>query len=147
MQKSTLRTLSRGLMVALALLVTASLPVKADDSLYQALGAQSGLEKIVHLTIKKSLANPRIKHTFADSNIPRVEKLIVQQFCDLSGGPCEYKGKPMHKSHKGLKISTMEFNALVEDLQDAMDEVGVPFSTQNRLLALLAPMKRDIVTR
>ena len=37
--------------------------------------------------------------------------------------------------------------ALVEGLQDGMDSAGVPFRTQNRLLVLLAPMKRDIVTR
>jgi hypothetical protein len=28
-----------------------------------------------------------------------------------------------------------------------MDDKDVPYATQNRLLALLAPMKRDIVTR
>ena len=36
---------------------------------------------------------------------------------------------------------------LVEDLQDAMEAARIPFSTQNQLLALLAPMHRDIVTQ
>ena len=65
----------------------------------------------------------------------------------MSGGPCKYTGKDMHKVHKPLHINTLQFNALVEDLQTAMDRNHVPFRTQNRLLALLAPMKRDIVTR
>jgi hemoglobin len=30
--------------------------------------------------------------------------------------------------------------------QQAMSAQGVPFATQNRLLALLAPMHRDVVT-
>jgi hemoglobin len=53
----------------------------------------------------------------------------------------------MATEHKALHINTAEFDAVVEDLQDSMDKVGVPFRTQNRLLALLAPMKKQIVTR
>lgn len=53
----------------------------------------------------------------------------------------------MASSHKDHGITTREFNALVEALQEAMDEEGVPFRAQNKLLAKLAPMKRDIVTR
>jgi hemoglobin len=29
----------------------------------------------------------------------------------------------------------------------AMDEQSIPFTVQNRLLALLAPMNRDIITK
>lgn len=39
------------------------------------------------------------------------------------------------------------FNALVEVLQSAMDAQGIPFAQQNRLLALLAPMHRDVITK
>ncbi len=53
----------------------------------------------------------------------------------------------MHAAHKGLHLATFDFNALVEDLQIAMDRADVPYWTQNRLLAILAPMYRDIVTR
>jgi hemoglobin len=46
-----------------------------------------------------------------------------------------------------LKVNRAQFNALVENLQDAMAKNDVPSRTQNRLLALLAPMHRDIVTK
>jgi hemoglobin len=35
----------------------------------------------------------------------------------------------------------------VENLQWAMDKEGVAFRAQNRLLAILAPMHRTVVTR
>ena len=35
----------------------------------------------------------------------------------------------------------------IEALQDAMDKHDVPFRAQNKLLALLAPMHRDIVEK
>ncbi|WP_267463791.1 globin family protein [Sphingopyxis solisilvae] len=40
-----------------------------------------------------------------------------------------------------------DMNALVENLQAAMREENIPFATQNRLLAKLAPMSRQVITR
>ena len=50
----------------------------------------------------------------------------------------------MVAAHKGLGIERSAFNALVEDLQLAMDARKIPFRAQNRLLAKLAPMHREI---
>ena len=51
----------------------------------------------------------------------------------------------MKKAHAGVDITRTDFNALVEVLQQSMDARGISFSTQNRLLAKLAPMHRAIV--
>jgi hypothetical protein len=56
-------------------------------------------------------------------------------------------GKDMASSHKDRGITNREFNALVENLQLAMNTEGVPFRAQNKLLAKLTPMQRDVVTR
>ena len=53
----------------------------------------------------------------------------------------------MKDSHAHLGIGKGDFNTLVEHLQRAMDRAGVPFATQNRLLARLAFFHRDIVTQ
>jgi hemoglobin len=53
----------------------------------------------------------------------------------------------MVAAHKGVHATNADFNAVVEDLQKAMDKDGVPFATQNRFLARLAPMQHDIVTK
>jgi hypothetical protein len=44
-------------------------------------------------------------------------------------------------------ISEMHFNALVENLSDAMQEMHRPVTTQNRFQASLAPMHSDIGAR
>jgi hemoglobin len=71
---------------------------------------------------------------------------LVDQFCVTLGGPCVYKGADMKSSHANLDITKGDFNALVEVLQAAMDAQGIPYAAQNRLLALLAPMHRDVIT-
>jgi hemoglobin len=69
----------------------------------------------------------------------------VTQFCEVSGGPCKRKGPDMKKAHSGMDITKSNFNALVEVLQQAMEAQGIAFTTQNKLLAQLAPMHRDII--
>jgi hemoglobin len=133
-------------LVFIALSLTA-LGARADDSLYQDLGGHDGIVKIANLTADNFLADDRIKHTFDDTNMDRFRKMLADQFCEVSGGPCVYKGHSMAAAHKGLHLTNADFNAVVEDLQNAMDKCDVPFRTQNRLLAILAPMQKDIVTR
>jgi len=135
------------LISAFLILVAARGAGAADDSLYQHLGGQDGIVKIANLTTDNFLADNRIKATFYNTNMDRFRKLLAEQLCSVSGGPCKYTGRSMAESHKGLHLHNKDFNAVVEDLERAMDAQGIPFATQNRLLAILAPMQHDIVTR
>jgi hemoglobin len=89
--------------------------------------------------------DPRLKAQFAEIDAPHLVDMLAQQFCELSGGPCRYSGKAMDVIHDGMKITTAQFNALAEDLQQAMTMQGIPNSIQNKLIAKLAPMQRQIV--
>ena len=119
----------------------------ASSSLYQDIGGLPVLQKVVDDLLELALEDPRIKHTFKETNMKRLAEMLVEQFCELSGGPCRYSGDPMKEVHQGLELNNAHFNALVEDLQMAMTRSGISSRTQNRLLALLAPMQRDTVTR
>jgi hemoglobin len=121
---------------------------RADDgSLYHDLGEEPGITRIVDFAIEQYVTDPRVKDQFDNINFDWLKPRLVQMFCEYSGGPCHYKGRDMRSSHVGLHIGTAEFNAFVEDLQIAMDKAGIAFSTQNRLLAIFAPMYHDVVTR
>jgi hemoglobin len=133
---------------AVTVLVLAIRPaLAADDPLYHDLGDRGGIEKIAQYTTANFLADPRIKATFDNTNMDRFEKLLSEQFCVVAGGPCTYTGRSMKDAHKALGLDDADFNAVVEDLQDAMDKAGVSFATQNRFLARLAPMQHDVVTK
>jgi hemoglobin len=132
---------------ALLSLATLAPAHAADDSTYQGLGGQPGIKNIVTTLVQLIQADPRIKESFSDSDMKNVAKRLEEQFCMLSGGPCKYEGEPMKESHGGLKVTNAQFNALAEDLQIAMERHGVSSAVQNKLVARLAPMQRDIVTR
>ena len=117
----------------------------ADDSLFRALGAQPGIERIVDDFVPRLVADPRTGEFFRKADRAHLKQMLSQQFCVVSGGPCVYTGLPMKLAHQDMDISKGDFNALVEVLQASMDAQRVPFATQNQLLARLAPMHRDIV--
>ncbi|MES2192086.1 MAG: group 1 truncated hemoglobin [Pseudomonadota bacterium] len=117
-----------------------------DDQLYKAFGEKAGLVSLMDDFMVRLLADPRTGPHFKPANQQRVKEQLVDQFCALGGGPCVYKGADMKSSHANLDIKKSDFNALVEVLQQSMDAKGIPFTRQNQMLALLAPMNRDIIT-
>lgn len=138
-------SLASRIAATLVLAATLLAPPARAGTLYDELGERAGLARIVDGMLRRALLDPRIKETFDEANIERLQGLLVLQFCVVTGGPCRYPGRDMKAAHADLNLSPRHFNAMVETLQDAMDAEGVPFRTQNRLLALLAPMHRDIV--
>jgi hemoglobin len=116
-----------------------------DDTLYQQLGGQSGLVTLMDDFMIRLLADKRMGPFFKDVDHKHVKAQLVAQFCEVSGGPCKLKGPDMKKAHSGMDVTKGDFNALVEVLQQSMDAQGIGFGTQNRLLAKLAPMHREII--
>lgn len=117
----------------------------ADRNLFQAMGGERVLRTTVDGFADLIVADDRINFTFADADMLKFKQLLYDQLCELSGGPCHYSGRNMREAHAKLKLGTAEFNALAEDLYIALGRAGIPYRLQNRLMALLAPMKRDIV--
>lgn len=122
--------------------------LRADDgALFKALGGQAGVTALVDKYLEIIADDIRVAPTFADSDISHLREKLIEQICMLSGGPCEYTGDPMDVVHSGLNITEAQFNAVVEDLQEAMTRLGLREPTQNRLLAKLAPMRGQIIYR
>ena len=117
-----------------------------DDHLYKAFGEKAGLIALMDDFMTRLLADARTGPHFKPSNQQRVKEQLVDQLCSLSGGPCVYKGADMKSSHANLDIKKSDFHALVEVLQASMDAKGIAPRKQNEMLALLAPMHRDIIT-
>ncbi len=121
-------------------------PVAPAAGLYQAFGEQAGIRALMDDFVARLKADTRIGDQFKDANAANLAKQLGDQLCQLSGGPCVYKGPNMKEAHASMDITRAHFNALVEVLQQSMDARGIPFTRQNQMLALLAPMHRDVIT-
>ena len=119
----------------------------ADDSVYQAFGQKAGIHALMEDFFDRLKADPRTAPFFKDTNRAELVKQLTDQLCQQAGGPCVYEGAKMGPVHRDLDIGKEHFNALVEVLQQSMDAKGITFGAQNRMLARLAPMHREIITR
>jgi hemoglobin len=120
----------------------------APASLYVRLGEKPAIEAVIDKFLANVVADARINARFAHMDATAVGKLrghLVDQVCNATGGPCEYTGKDMVTTHTGMNITEDEFNALVEDLVKALDELGVQEAEKGELLAALGGMKDQIV--
>lgn len=121
-----------------------------EASLYTRLGGKKAIEAVVGEFINNCATDPRInnffKATAADpKRLAKFKQNLIDQICEASGGPCKYKGKTMKESHKGMGVKDQHFTALVEDLVKALDKFKVGEKEKGELLAVLGPMKKDIV--
>jgi hemoglobin len=118
---------------------------KRDDALYHALGATAGIERVVDAALVEIHNDPHISLFFANTDMPDLRRLLIEQFCAATGGPCEYTGRSMEEAHGGLNLTDEDFDRFVGDLVHAFDKVAVPKDLQQQLLALFGPMRKQIV--
>ena len=119
----------------------------SQKTLYERLGGEAAIKAVVDEFVANVGADARINQYFANANLDRLRGHLVNQIGQASGGPQQYTGRDMKTAHAGMGIDEPAFNALVEDLVKALDKYSVPEQEKSELLALLGPMKSDIVEK
>jgi hemoglobin len=118
-----------------------------QKSLYERLGGKSAITAVVDDFVGRVAADTRINNFFATTDIPGLKSHLVNQICAASGGPCTYTGRDMKSVHRGMGVTNAHFDALVGDLVATLNKFKVPEQEKNELLAVLGPMRKDIVER
>ncbi|MBU1348001.1 MAG: group 1 truncated hemoglobin [Alphaproteobacteria bacterium] len=116
-------------------------------AMWEAFHGEAGVSRLVDDFVDRATTDPRISETFVSHDLVRLRRTLKEQFGYILGGPVTYTGRDMEAAHRDLGLQAADMGALVEILQQAMSAEGVAFPAQNRFLAKLAPMRRDIVTR
>ena len=89
--------------------------------------------------------NPRINQRFAGTDLDNLKRLVVEQVCAATGGPCTYSGRDMKTTHAGMNITDDEFAWTGEHLAGALDKFSVPDKEKGELLGAIGSMQGDIV--
>jgi hemoglobin len=118
------------------------------SSLYKRLGGYDAIAAVTDSFITKLATDPEIGKFFVGHSTEskaRIRQLVVDQLCAVTGGPCVYIGRAMKQVHAGLGITEAHWTASVKHLVATLDEFKVPKKEQDELLALVSPLKADIV--
>jgi hemoglobin len=141
--------------------------VKADKkkSLFDRLGGQDTIGKIVDDFATRALADPRVnwerkgvkygglsvhhnksmEWNASPQNVEQLKKHLVQFLALSTGGPAFYDGKDMKDAHANLHITNAEFDAAVGDLKASLDKLQVPNKEQKELLSIVESTRPQIV--
>jgi hemoglobin len=149
----TTRTLSSfGCAFALVFgLAGTSLLAAGDNAtLYDRLGGKAAVTAVASGLVDRILQDSRVNgwfvHAAASAENAAAYKAMLADFvCQATGGPCTYTGKDMVTAHRGRKVTSAAFDAVVEDLVAVLDKLNVKPAEKNELLGLLAPLKSSIV--
>jgi hemoglobin len=136
------------LVIVAVLAGCAAPPPPASPTLYQRLGGREGIALVVDDFVANLVADPRVNARFKDlkpADAAKLKSNVADFTCDAAGGPCAYLGKDMKTVHKGMNITETEWDATVEALVKALDKHKVGAREKNELLAMLGPLKKDIV--
>ncbi len=116
-------------------------------AMLDAFNGREGIRRVADRLVALSLEDPRSENIFRGHDLVRLRRTLFEQFCFILNGGCDYTGRDMAAAHRDLGLQRADMNTLVENLQVAMNEEGVPFRRQNRFLSKLAPMRADVVER
>lgn len=120
-------------------------PAPNVPPLYVRLGGQPVLVAVVDDFVSMVKSDRRVNRRFRNADLVHLKASLLDQFCAVAGGPCQYTGKSMNEAHKGMRISDAEFNAVVQDLRRSLSLHNVTIELQSEVVALLEPMRDDVV--
>jgi len=129
-------------------------PPPKPKSLFERLGGQEGITKVVDTFVKNLAADNKFNRRLANVKGAKLEKLkkeLYEAICVESGGPengadCKFEGRFMKEALGAkAKLKEEEWQAMLIDLRTALEEHGVKDAEQQDLSAALLKFRDDTV--
>jgi hemoglobin len=125
---------------------------QSNKTLYERLGGMPAIQAVANGLVDRILADARVNRWFVHAaasprNADNYKATLADFVCQNTGGPCKYRGGDMVTVHKGRRVTSEAFDAVVEDLVATLDSLKVPATEKNDLLAVLGPLKSSIVQK
>lgn len=115
-------------------------------SLYERLGRNQGITRIVHDVMEAHLSNPAVKARFENvKDLDHAKRMATEFFCAGCGGPEPYSGRDMLSTHKGMNISEQEYMAVMDDIVGALRRNDVDDATRSEVVGVLYSLKDQII--
>ncbi len=121
-----------------------------DMTLYQRLGGYDAIAAVTDDFLAQLMADKEFSVFFvgmSDDTVKRVRQLVVDFFCQATGGPCYYIGRDMKTVHTGLGITEEEWQKSLGFFVASMNKFKVPADVQTDLAAAVGPLEKDIVEK
>ena len=80
-------------------------------SLYDRLGGLDAITALTESWVARVGGDDKANPKFVRTDLPRLKKVLIDQLCEATGGPCTYTGRSMQETHDGMAVTAGEFDA------------------------------------
>ncbi|MBE9051014.1 group 1 truncated hemoglobin [Nostocales cyanobacterium LEGE 11386] len=117
------------------------------STLYDKIGGQPTIEKVVDELHKSIMADNSLKPFFANTDMAKQRAHQIAFFSLMFEGPKQYSGRSMDKTHTGMNLNDQHFDAIVKHLNAAMAASGVSAEDTNAALTRVSSLKGAILNK
>lgn len=115
-------------------------------TIYDEIGGAPAVAAVVDVFYEKLLVDPSVRHYFAGKDLARLKAHQRSLVTVALGGMSEtYTGRLMGPAHAGLDITDEAFDTILSHLDDSLTGAGVSATTVAKVLAILEPLRPDVV--
>lgn len=123
-----------------------NMTVATAATLFEKIGGRQALQAVVEEFYNRVLADSDLKGFFADVNMDRQKQQLVRFLTAALDGPNEYDGRPMKEAHQDLGITDRHFDLVAGHLVGSLQWAGVGQALIDEVVALVGPLKKQIVS-
>jgi hemoglobin len=119
-----------------------------SKTLYERLGGYDAISAVASELLGRLRADPHLGRFWAhrgEDGIMREKQLLINFLCQAAGGPMYYKGRDMKLSHRGMRISGADWEALKGHLKAVFDGFKVPPREQDDVFGFIESIRHEIV--
>jgi hemoglobin len=117
----------------------------AQTSLFERLGGDAGIARIVAAFRQNLGTNSRLEPRFRGAEVPAVGKRLEDFICEVSGGPCRYVGPAIRDMHRGMGITNDDFDLFIGELSRAFDSQRVAVADRDAVLSRFRALRADLI--
>lgn len=120
----------------------------ATESLYTRLGGYDAIAAVAADLLPRLQSDPSLGRFWehrGEDGVRREKQLLIDFLCANAGGPVYYTGRDMRTSHRGMRISSSDWEAFRRHLDATLDGFSVPETERNEVIAFVETTRSEIV--
>jgi len=118
----------------------------SESELYTRLGGEEAIAAVVDDFYERVLADEALRPYFEGAPMEDLREHQRQFLAAVTGGPVEWSGQDMARTHAHLDITSEEFEQVAEHLRDTLVELDVREEERTEVMETVAMLEPAIVS-
>ncbi len=122
----------------------------SSSTLYERVGGQSAVAAVVNLLYDRIIKDPLLLPFFDGIDVRRQKSKQVAFLSTVFSGPTRHSGEDLREAHRHLVargLSDQHFDAIADHLQSTLQELSVPATLVEEIMAIVESTRKDVLNR